>query len=271
MAETRICASCKTTRLSAYNKGPLCSSCERDMLSAGYLASAGDGRAVPVWVWGTAPVRRMLARLELGRALEVFRVAAGFSRAEAGAVAGWSGAAIGMIENGTRDTIFDICNLLQLVDAFEMPRAVLLPVILGHPGVFPDRRIALAEAGRSRYPADGYKPGEIMHIIAGKLRARGLEIAERISGDDITEFTATNPGDPGKGTVHVSYDGYVAWEFLTDMTGDITEVVTGLLGRYTPAGDSGDGNSGVTENPRPLGGSGTRLVPDDSTGRGRAG
>lgn len=192
MPETRICASCQTTRLSAYNKGPLCSSCERDVLSA------GDGRAVPVWVWGTAPVRRMLARLELGRALEVFRVAAGFSRAEAGAVAGWSGATIGMIENGTRDTIFDIRNLLRLVDAFEVPRAVLLPAILGYPGVFSDSRIALAEAGRSRYPADGYKPGEIMHMIAGKLRARGLEITERMSGDDITEFTATNPGDPEK-------------------------------------------------------------------------
>jgi transcriptional regulator with XRE-family HTH domain len=245
--ETRICASCQTTRLSAYNKGPLCASCARDVLSAGYLASGGDGRAVPVWVWGTAPVRRMLARLDLGRALEVFRVAAGLSRAEAGAVAGWSGATIGMIENGTRDTIFDIRNLLRLVDAFEVPRAVLLPVILGHPGVFPDSRIARAEAGRGRYPADGYKPGEIMHVIAGKLRARGLEIAERMSGEDITEFTAVNPGDPGKGTVHVSFDGYVTWECLTDITGEITEVVTGLLGRYTPPENSGDGDSGLTE------------------------
>jgi hypothetical protein len=29
--ETRTCASCKTTRLSAYSKAPLCSSCERDV------------------------------------------------------------------------------------------------------------------------------------------------------------------------------------------------------------------------------------------------
>lgn len=271
MTETRICAGCQTTRLSAYNKGILCASCERDVLSVGYVMSADDGRTLPVWIWGTAPVRRMLARLELGRAFEIFRVAAGLSQAEAGAIAGWSGATIGMIENGARDTIFDIRNLLRLVDAFGVPRAILLPVILGHPGVFPDTRVALAESGRDRRQADGYKPGEIMHIIAGKLRARNLEIAERLSGDDITEFAATNPGDPGKGTVHVSYDGYVVWEFFADVTGDIAELVTGILGRHTPSEDYGDSSSRITEDPRPLGGSGTRLVAGRQyrTGAGR--
>jgi transcriptional regulator with XRE-family HTH domain len=269
--ETRVCASCKTTRLSAYNESALCASCERDVFSAAYVTGADGEHAVPVWVWGTAPVRRMLARLDLGRAFEVFRLAAGLSRADAGAAAGWSAATIGMIENGTRDTIYDLRNLLRMVDAFGVPRAVLLPAILGHPGVFPDRRIALAEAGRNSRPSGDYKPGEIMHIIAGKLRARGLEIAERTCGDDITEFTVTDPGNPGKGTVHVSYDGYVTWEFLTEITGDVTEIVTGLLCGYTSAREPGDSNSGAAENPRPPGGSGAHLVSADSTVRGRAG
>ncbi len=237
--EARICAACQVTRLSAYNKTALCSSCEREVLSAGYLTADDDGQAVPAWVWGTAPVRRMLAGLELGRAFEVFRVAAGLSRAEAGEIAGWSAATIGMIENGTRDTIFDIRNLLRLADAFGVPRTALLPAVLGQAGVFPDRRAALSEAGRSRRPRGEYKPGEIMHIIAGKLRARGLEITERTCGDEITDLTVTRPGYPGKGAVHVSYDGYVTWECLTEITGEVAEMVTGLLSRDTPAWESG--------------------------------
>lgn len=175
-----------------------------------------------------------------------------------------------MIENGTRDTIYDIRNLLHLIDAFQVPRALLLPVILGNPGAFPDRRIALTEAGRAAYQPGGYKPGEIMHMIAGKLRARGLEIAERTSGDDITEFTATNPADPGKGTVHISYDGYVTWESLTEINGDIADIVTSLLGPYSPPGEFAGDSSGATENTRPPREKRAHLV-SASTGRGRAG
>ena len=177
--DTRICASCATARLSAYNKGVLCSSCEREASGAGYPAGAAGRDAVPVWVWGTAPVRRMLARLELGAAVEVFRLAAGLSRAQVGAAAGWSAAAIGYIETGTRDTIYDIRNLLRLLDALGVPREVLLPAILGHPGVFADRWAAVAETARVSSPAGQYRPGEIMHIIAGKLRARGWRSPSR--------------------------------------------------------------------------------------------
>ncbi len=184
-------------------------------------------------------------------------MAAGLSQAEAGQIAGWSGATIGMIENGTRDTIFDIRNLLRLADAFDVPRAMLLPAVLGQAGVFPDRRTALSEAGRSRRPRGEYMPGEIMHIIAGKLRARGLEITERTCGDKITDLTITRPGRPGNGSVHVSYDGHVTWECLTEITGEVADMVAGLLSGQTPALDSG---SAVRS-----------LAPAGSNTRGRAG
>src|SRR6266487_3188028 len=124
-----------------------------------------------------------------------------------------------MIENGTRDTGHDLRNLLRMVDAFGVPRTVLLPAILGHPAVFPDRRFALAQASPEQPPVRRLQARRGHAHHRGKLRARGLDIAERSCGDDITEFTVTDPGSPGKGTVHVSYDGYVTWEFLTEITG----------------------------------------------------
>lgn len=242
MPDTRLCAACKTTSLSAYNKGALCSPCEREAFSAAYVPRRG----VPAWIWGTAPMRRMLARLDLGAVMETFRLAAGMSQAEAGKVIGWSGSVIGLIEAGKRDTVYDVRNLLRVVDAFEVPREMLLPVILGHPAVFADRRTACAEAGLSTEPGQpgtGYKPGEIMHIIAGKLKARGFEVTERISGDEVTEITVANPGDRGTGMVNVGSDGYVTWEWLADFTDrpgseQVAERITGLL---CPGPESGDG------------------------------
>jgi transcriptional regulator with XRE-family HTH domain len=159
------------------------------------------------------------------------------SQAEVGKMTGWSGPVISHIESGKRDTLYDIRNLLHVVDAFEVPREMLLPVILGHPAVFADRRIACAEAGmgtRNSPSATGYKPGEIMHIVAGKLKARGFEVIERISGDEITEITVINPRNRRTGMVNVGYDGYVTWEWVADLkdrsgSDQITERIAGLL------------------------------------------
>jgi transcriptional regulator with XRE-family HTH domain len=237
----RLCAACKATPLSAYNKGALCSPCEKEVFSAAY----GPRRGMPAWIWGTAPMRRMLARLNLGAAMETFRLAAGMSQAEAGKITGWSQAVIGLIENGKRDTIYDVRNLLRAADAFEVPREMLLPVILGHPAVFADRRIACAEAGLGAKPGQrgtGYKPGEIMHIISGKLKARGFEVSERISGEEITEIAMINPENNGAGTVTVGYDGYVTWEWTADFTDrsgseQVTERIVDLLCRGLEPGN----------------------------------
>lgn len=238
MRAIRICAACK----SSYNKGTLCSSCERDAFNAAH----GSRHGVPAWIWGTAPMRRMLARVDLGAAVETFRLTAGLTQAEVGKITGWSASMIGMIETGKRDTIYDVRNLLHMIDAFEIPREMLLPAILGHPAVFADHRIARTEARLSTEPdrpATGYKPGEIMHIIAGKLKARGFEITERISGDEVTEITVTNPANRRTGMVHVGCDGYVMWEWLTDIkdrsdSDRITDAVAGLLSG-TPEPESG--------------------------------
>ena len=94
-----------------------------------------------------------------------------------------------------------------------------------------------------------------------------------MSGDEITELTVTNPDDPGKGRVQVCDDGYLVWERLTDITGQVSEIVTGLLCAESPACPVRDIREGTKPGvrPHPLRGSGTRLASGDSTRRGRAG
>lgn len=234
MAGTRLCASCNTTPLSVYNPGVLCAVCEPAAFSAQDEARNG----VPAWIWGTAPMRRMLAALKLGPAMETFRVAARMSQAQVAELTGWSPTVIGLIETEKRGTIYNIRNLLRVVDAFEVPREMLLPVILGNPAAFGDRRLARSESwpvASREWPAGEYRPGEIMHIISGKLKARGFDVTERVSGDEVTEITVTSPEDRGKGSVSVGSDGYVTWEWMADLTGrcgpdQVTERITELLG-----------------------------------------
>jgi transcriptional regulator with XRE-family HTH domain len=251
MPDVRLCAGCKKTPLSAYNKGALCTPCEREVFSA----ASGGREGVPAWVWGTAPMRRMLARLDLGMVMQTFRMAARMSQAQVGEATGWSQAMVALIEGGKRDTIYDIRNLLHAADVFGVPREMLLPVILGHPAVFADRRIACAEYGltaKSGQHGTGYTPGEVIHIIAGKLKARGFKVTERVSGDEITEITVTSPGGNDAGTVTVGYDGYVTWEWLADLTSrpgseQVTEKITSLLGSGQESGNGLRLVSGGTE------------------------
>jgi hypothetical protein len=128
----RVCGSCRTTRLSGYNPGTLCSPCERALFDRQHLAGPGDDLAT--WVWDTGPMREALARLDFQAVLVIYRSAAGVTRRELGDRAGLSESAIWYWEAGTRQGIYDIRQLLQLIDAL----LALLPVILGRPDALSD-------------------------------------------------------------------------------------------------------------------------------------
>jgi hypothetical protein len=113
---TRVCESCRKTRLSGYNPGTICAA----------------------WVWVTGPMRDALARLDFRSVLVIYRSAAGVSRRELGERAGLSESVIWYWEAGMRQGIFDIRQLLQLTDALQAPRVALLPVILGQPQALSD-------------------------------------------------------------------------------------------------------------------------------------
>ena len=131
---TRVCGACLRTRLSGYNPGTICGPCQRALFDQQHLPGPSDRDDVAAWVWDTGPMRAALARLDFPAVLVIYRSAAGLSRRELGERAGLSQSTIWYWEAGERQGIYDIRQLLQFADAVRMPRAALLPVIMGQPG-----------------------------------------------------------------------------------------------------------------------------------------
>jgi len=116
----------------------MCSPCERALFDRQHLADPGAGDDLATWVWDTAPMREALARLDFQAVLVIYRAAAGVTRRELGERAGLSESVIWYWEAGRRQGIYDIRQLLQLIDALRAPRLALLPVILGQPDALSD-------------------------------------------------------------------------------------------------------------------------------------
>ncbi len=135
---TRVCGSCRKTRLSAYNPGGFCTPCRRALFDREHPADPGVRDDMAEWVWGTGPMREALARLDFQAVLVIYRAAAGVSRRELGERAGLSESVIWYWEAGRRQGIYDIRQLLQLADSLKAPRLALLPVILGQPHAHSD-------------------------------------------------------------------------------------------------------------------------------------
>lgn len=124
-AGERVCLACRATVLSRYNLD-LCSVCER--------ASRNSAGIAPTWLWDSVPMRAALARVDLAAFVAIFRAAAGLSQAALGnLIEGWSQSTVSLVERGLRDTVYDVRKLLAFVDTVGMPRAALLPLILGQP------------------------------------------------------------------------------------------------------------------------------------------
>jgi len=59
----------------------------------------------------------------------------------------------------------------------------------------------------------GYEHGELMGVIAGELRSRGMSIREYCRGGILRELEITSSVDADKGKVVIGYDGLTTWEF----------------------------------------------------------
>jgi transcriptional regulator with XRE-family HTH domain len=141
MAEARLCPACRSTRLSRYNRDPLCAPCVRASRSVPPLAGQG-GLA---WLWDSPPMREALAQVDLAAVMAVFRAASGLSQHQLADIIGWSQSSLSLFESGQRETLYDVRALLQFVDAVDMPREALLPMVLGRAdAVLPDAWLASA-------------------------------------------------------------------------------------------------------------------------------
>jgi transcriptional regulator with XRE-family HTH domain len=132
-AAERICVVCRRTRLSRYNRQQVCASCTRTARETPEPLPVAP--QWPTWLWGSAPMREVLARSDLGTAVAMFRVAAQLSQQELAELTGWSQATVSLVETNRRGTLYDIRELLKFADNVCMPREALLPLMLSRPVV----------------------------------------------------------------------------------------------------------------------------------------
>lgn len=131
LSEQKLCPACRSTLLSRYNKEAVCGLCQKDL-----RCSSAD---TPVWLWDSQPMRRALANLNFSGVLALLRSATGLTQQQlADLVPGWTKTKVTRAESGERATLYDIRELLTLVDAVCMPREALLPLILGRTETAPD-------------------------------------------------------------------------------------------------------------------------------------
>ena len=124
LVEKRTCRICRGL-LSQYNPEPVCAGCARQIATT---------PSFPLWLWDSLPLRRAFVDLDLGAALTIIRTASGLSQLEFATLLGWSQSAVARAEAGQRDSLYDLRRLFEVVDAVDMPRETLIPLLLGRSG-----------------------------------------------------------------------------------------------------------------------------------------
>lgn len=128
VANARTCPSCRAAVVSRYNPDPVCAPCLR--------AARDTMPTAPVWLWDSVPMRRALARLDLGAVVALLRAVTGLAQEDlANLIEGWSQTTVSMVERNQRSTLYDVRELLRFADVFDMPRSALLPLLFGDPDV----------------------------------------------------------------------------------------------------------------------------------------
>jgi transcriptional regulator with XRE-family HTH domain len=67
----------------------------------------------------------------MGGFVALVRSALGLSQLEFAHLVGWCQSSVTRVENGERDTLFDVRELLRFADAIDMPREALVPLLTG--------------------------------------------------------------------------------------------------------------------------------------------
>lgn len=173
MTTPRVCSVCRTTRLSRFNPGSVCSLCTR---------AARDLDSVsPAWLWDSQPMRQALARLDPGAVLAIFRTASGLSQQEVAEIMGWSQSTVSLIEKGQRDTLFDLRELLRFADTVDMPREALTPLLMGDPDATPKTSGGEARMDEAGEDVDRRNFGGFAAGAAVALLLPDMEIPSRVS------------------------------------------------------------------------------------------
>ncbi len=171
--EKRECRICRGS-LSRYNSESVCSGCARQIATTPKF---------PLWLWDSLPLRRAFADVDLGAALTIIRRAPGLSQLEFASLLGWSQSAVARAESGDRDSLYDIRRLFEVVDAVDMPREALIPLLLGESGEDQAKREEGDDMGMNRRQFGGG--------IAGLAAAAGLsqiQVPTRVDSAHVRYF-----------------------------------------------------------------------------------
>lgn len=134
-------------------------------------------------------MRAALARVDIPAVIAIFRAASGLSQLELGnLVEGWSQSLVSLTERGLRDTLYDIRKLLAFADAVGMPRAALLPLILGQPDAIldDDNDVALWEVDTV-----GMDRREFTTLTGGLVVSAALPVPDRADRAHVRYLQAT--------------------------------------------------------------------------------
>lgn len=139
-----------------------------------------------MWLWDSEPLRRALVKADLGAALAIIRSATGLSQLEFANLLGWSQSGVARAESGQRDTLYDLRRLFEMIDALDMPRAALIPLLLGGPDGEQFEREETYEMSLSRRELGGTLIG-----IAAAAGLSQVEIPTRIGSAHMRYFHAS--------------------------------------------------------------------------------
>lgn len=154
--EKRACRVCRGP-LSRYNPESVCAGCAQQIATT---------PSFPMWLWDSLPLRQAFAELDLGAALTIIRTTAGLSQLEFANLLGWSQSAVARAETGERGSIYDLRRLFEVVDAVDMPREALIPLLLGRSSEEQIEREEADDMGINRRQFSGG--------LAGLVAAAGL-------------------------------------------------------------------------------------------------
>ena len=137
-----------------------------------HVGKRGDGyRPEPerAWLWDSPQLREALAARKWGRVLELLQDATGMGSLDFATVLDWDYAKLNRAKNGKSQVLFDVRELVAMADNLDMPRWVLIPVLLGE-----------------LYETDGVSGVELTRRQAGGLGlAAGLAVGLGLGATEI--------------------------------------------------------------------------------------
>jgi hypothetical protein len=137
------------------------------------------------WLWDSPQLREALAARKWGRVLELLQDATGMGSLDFATVLDWDYAKLNRAKNGKSQVLFDVRELVAMADNLDMPRWVLIPVLLGEL----HETDGVSGVDLTRRQAGGLGLGVAAGLAAG-LGLGATEVPAKVDAAHVTYFQA---------------------------------------------------------------------------------